>query len=138
MSTVLKVPDGMSYVNAFQALFEYAESYNVRPIDWQGPSKEPLPISSLPSPKAVQVFFESLPRGRPRYCVDYVKGIKIDVSFGSFPQLDVTQYNQRYGKEAAEKALAVYQAKGPSQWVDETNSFSFEQLQAEYKASRIG
>lgn len=94
-----RVPDGMSSVNAFDALYKNA---NVIGMGMYAPSSGESPDTPW---NAVQIFKTYCHNG---YC-DYVRGKYMKVDFCKFPELDVNRYDKQYGQGSAQKAIDTYQ-----------------------------
>lgn len=91
----INAPQGMSSVNAFDALYTNAKVVGLGAFS---PVAGDEPTSSI---KAIQIFKVYCPTG---YC-DYVRGKLMKVDFSKFPKLDVSGYDRQYGEGAAKKAL---------------------------------
>jgi hypothetical protein len=87
-----RVPEGMSSVNAFAALYENVAGVGQTPgSPWN----------------AIQIFHRYCDKG---YC-QQVRGVHVGVDFMKAPMLDVKAYDEVYGEGAAQKAIDVYQQK---------------------------
>lgn len=98
---VAKAPDGMSYVNAFRALWRSSQPANLFYVDSETITRQEAVLAT--SEKVVQ-FFKNLP------CtyVDYAGGRLIKTDFSEYPKLAVVSYDREYGIGAAQKALDAY------------------------------
>ena len=94
-----RVPDGMSSVDAFNALYKNASVL--------GMGKLNLSAGEVPgSPwNAIQVFKTYCHRD---YC-DYVRGKFMKVDFHKFPEIHASNYDKYSGKGAAKEAIQSYQ-----------------------------
>lgn len=94
-----RVPDGMSSLDAFQALYNNA---SVLGLGRHNPSAGETPGSSW---NAIQIF--------KSYCHDdycgYVRGKYMEVNFRKFPDIDADSYDKQYGEGAARKTIQSYQ-----------------------------
>lgn len=94
-----RVPEGMSSVDAFNALYKNATILGMGTLN---PSAGEIPGSPW---NAIQVFKTYCPSG---FC-DYVRGKYMKVDFRKFPEIDIAIYDKRYGEGAAKKAIQSYQ-----------------------------
>lgn len=120
-SNAIPVPDNMSYVNAFRALWE-----NSKPAAFFATHPETLQAQEATvstSEKVVQ-FFKSL---NGTY-VDYAGGRLIKTDFREFPELRVFGYDQNYGIGSARKAISDYSRIPSSERFDKNDSCHFSEL----------
>lgn len=97
---VVRVPDGMSSVEAFMALYE-----NARVLRVDG-SIQAHAVEVPKSPwNAIQIFHAYCHKG---HC-EYVRGRVIRADLGNFPYINADGYDKQYGPGAAAKAMASYQ-----------------------------
>lgn len=93
------VPEGMSSVDAFNALYENAIIIGMGKYATCSGQTPGTPWNTI------QIF--------KRYCYndfcDYVRGKYMKVDFQEFPELDVTGYDRKYGPGSAQKAIDTYQ-----------------------------
>jgi hypothetical protein len=95
----VRVPEGMSSVDAFNALYIRA---NALGKGWLNPCSGQNPSSPW---NAIQIFKSYCHNG---YC-DYVRGKLMKVNYRTFPELNVKNYDKEYGQGAAQKAIDAYQ-----------------------------
>ena len=120
-SNLIRVPDNMSYVNAFRALWEDsipAVYFEARPEQLEAHEQ-----TVLTSEKVVQ-FFEQM----NGYFVDYAGGRLIKVNFGEFPYLGVYGYDENFGTGAAREALNKYSQTPSSQRFDINDKCRFSEI----------
>lgn len=102
-----RIPEGMSSVDAFDALYKNAEVLGMGRLN-------PAAGKAASTPwNAIQIFKTYCHNG---YC-DYVRGKCMKVDFRKFPELDVSSYDKQYGQGSAQKAIDTYQRT-----IDESNS----------------
>lgn len=94
----VRVPDDMSSVDAFDALYKNATVFG---MGQYAPSSGDSPTSPW---NTIQVFKSYCHRGQ----CDYVRGKYMKVDFLNFPELDVNNYDQHYGEGSAQKAIDTY------------------------------
>lgn len=96
------VPDRMSYVNAYYALYERADLFREDLITCVG-------AEDVSTPEKVAQMFRNFPEYiEPKYYIDREGGKFLGVNFSCFPILEVKSYDRCYGRGAAERALKVY------------------------------
>ena len=95
----IQIPEGMSSVDVFTALYRNAEVLGMGVLN---PAAGVNPISPW---NAIQIFKYYC---RNDFC-DYVRGKYMKVYFNNFPDLDVSRYDNYYGQGAAQKAIDAYQ-----------------------------
>ena len=114
-------PEGMSYVNAFRALWE-----NSQPASFFRERPETLPRQEAvvgTSEKVVQ-FFKNL----PGTYVDYAGGRLIKTDFSEYPKLAVVSYDRQYGIGAAQKALDAYNQTPKDRRFDKNDACRFSDI----------
>ena len=94
-----RAPDGMSSVDAFNALYTNASVFGMGRLN---PSAGETPGSPW---NAIQIFKKYCPSD---YC-QYVRGKYMKVGFRKFPEMDTGSYDNHYGEGAAKKAIESYQ-----------------------------
>lgn len=94
-----RVPEGMSSVDAFNALYKNA---NVIGMGNYAPSSGEPPKTPW---NTVQIFKKYCPTGS----CHYVRGKSMKVDFHNFPELNVENYDKQYGPGSAQKAIDTYQ-----------------------------
>lgn len=119
-STIFKVPDGMSCVNALRALWEGSEPSSYFIIQAYLLQRREQAVST--AEKVADLFRSS------NVCLNYVGGRLIKVDFSKFPKLDPYLYDQEFGFGAARKAIEAYNKVPPSQRFDKYDSYKFEEL----------
>lgn len=124
-TTTFKVPQGMSPVNAFHALWKnsrVAAFYQMYP-------DSPLPGTSLQDVEArVDTAGKVAALFREYLSFDYEGGRRIKIDFSSFPCIDPTDYDQQDGIGSAQAAIEAY-AQVPSKDRFDRNDFhQFEKL----------
>ncbi len=98
----LRVPEGMSYVNAFYALYLSATTFEEDKITC-------IRAEDVATAEKVFFVFRNFPDYiKPKYFIDCEGGRSIKVNFETFPILEVSKYDQIYGIGAAELALKQY------------------------------
>lgn len=121
------VPDGMSYVNAWYALYnnntEVAQFYQAN-SEKLSPQEEMVSTSE----KVARIFKEHPRNCYPLFYMEYEGGRKMKVHFCDFPKLDVYYYDQTYGIGAAQKALDNYNTVAPELRFDKNDSYRFSDL----------
>ncbi len=120
------VPEGMSYVNALRALYSAATPTPFLQIFPELEQKQAQCIAT--SQKMAELFKRGAINSTPPYYMDYIAGKKIKVHFHQFPRLDVTSYDEEYGKEAAQKALEAYSKIQSENRFDKGDSYDFKEL----------
>ena len=121
------VPEGMSYVNAFRALWE-----NSKPAAYfnDHPEKLTPQEATVGTPEKVVQFFKTL-KGM---FVDYAGGRLIQTSFEKFPVLTVHSYDRNYGIGAAQKALTHYNQIPSKQRFDSNDQCRFSELPKKFSS----
>ena len=127
METSARVPTGMSYVNAWHALYSQANEkgafFNANPAS--AASQEDMVSTS----EKVANLFRSYPTNKaPLYYMEYEGGKKMKVHFCDFPQLDIYYYDQTYGTGAAQRALNEYDKIPSANRFDKNDSYRFSDL----------
>ena len=121
------VPEGMSYVNAWYALYRGANQrggfLENNPEKWTG-------LEELVSTSAkVADLFKNYPTNRfPLYYMEYEGGRRMKVHFCDFPKLDVYDYDASYGQGAAQRILDYYNETASENRFDESDSYQFSEL----------
>lgn len=125
-SNMIVVPKGMSYVNAFRALWENAKpdaevtAYKISRILAES---EVLTVKNVV--QAIEMRAMSIQILKGKQSVYMIGGRWINVNFLTFPNLDVTMYNSLYGKNAAEKTLLKYNVIPSEQRFDKNDNCHF-------------
>jgi hypothetical protein len=115
MSKTITVPEGMSYVNAFRALWENAKP----PSDYNDPDLE----ATLTTVEKVITFF------KVNGCyVAAAGGRLLEANFIHFPELGVSGYDAHYGKGAAKKALDQYNQLPNAKKLDKNDKRPFSEI----------
>ncbi len=128
----ITAPQGMSYVNAFYALWKDLEPCDMYVLHDQGKITEgPLDFNTA---KKVADFFIKNSRNRgssSKYFVDYAAGRRVKVFFDEFPKLHVGYYEDKYGNKGtavAKRVLEEY-SKVPSDLrLDNGDKYRIEEL----------
>jgi hypothetical protein len=95
-------PEGMSYVNAYHALYRSATSY-------EEDTARSISEEDVNTAEKVALMFRDFPAWiEPKYYIDCEGGRSIKVSFEYFPLLDVTGYDRIYGIGSALRVLQEY------------------------------
>lgn len=116
------VPENMSYVNAFYALWQGAKPVGLfGAVFTQKQEKEKDDVSSS---EKIETIFQ---KNCPNLYVNYVGGKFLRVSFQHFPKLDVRGYEVLYGEGSAEKALSSYARVHSESRLDRGDRCSFEE-----------
>lgn len=118
-STTVIVPEGMSCVNAFRALWD-----NSQPAaffdSFPGLISRHAELVST-AEKVAQLF-------KSRTCFDYEGGRMLKTDFTNFPELDVRLYDRAFGPGAAQRALQRYAGIPSHLRFDVNNSYKFADL----------
>lgn len=116
---IVTVPDGMSCVNAFRALWE-----NSKPAAFfrSFPAREAEASATVATAEKVANLF------RAGTYFDYAGGRMLKTEFSAFPKLDVRLYDRDFGPGAAQKAIEKYNRIHPSERFDRNDSYKFEEL----------
>ncbi len=118
------VPEGMSCVNAFYALWENSDAITC--LD-SFPALKTIHATSISTAEKVARLF----RMRTRF--EFEGGKLINTDFSKFPQLDIYQYDKDFGPGAARRALEQYSRVPSCQRFDKNDFYKFEEL----KRSRL-
>lgn len=118
-STIFTVPEGMSCVNAFHALWE-----NSKPAIFlmYNPALQASQATTVATAEKVAALF------RDHTYFDYEGGRMLKMDFASFPRLDATKYDADFGAGSAQKAIEAYNKLDPSSRFDKNDSYKFEDL----------
>lgn len=118
-STTFTVPEKMSCVNAFRALWE-----NSKPSVFFmcHPTSENLQTETVATAEKVADLFKT------HTYFDYEGGRMLKMDFANFPKLDASLYDRDGGAGAAQKAVEKYNNVHPSERFDKNDSFKFEEL----------
>ncbi|MDP1880687.1 MAG: hypothetical protein Q8K60_07085 [Parachlamydiaceae bacterium] len=121
-SSLVTVPDDLSYVNAFHALWSQS-----RPaVYFEGrPDKLKQHEETISTSEKIVQFFKNL----NDYYVDYAGGRLIKTDFSHFPELNIYWYDQAYGIGSAQKALSHYHNIPSNKRLDRYDSCSFSEIQ---------
>ena len=129
MSSQAVVPEGMSYVNAWYALYsgipKTSQFFAANPD--QLPAEEEK-VST--SDKVANIFKNYPPNRQPPYYMEYEGGRKMKVHFCDFPQLDVYNYDADNGPGAAQRALDNYALVASENRFDLNDSYKFSDLRS--------
>lgn len=118
-STVFKVPEGMSCVNAFHALWE---SSKPAVFLMYSPALQASQATTVATAEKVADLFKD------HTYFDYEGGRMLKIDFASFPILDARAYDKDLGAGAAQKAIEAYNKIDPSVRFDKNDSCKFEDL----------
>ncbi len=126
-SNTATVPKGMSYVNAWYALYQGAtvvgQFFETHPDQLL---KQQELVST--SEKVANLFKNYQTNGFPLYYMEYEGGKKMKVHFCDFPKLDVYYYDKTYGDGAAQRILNQYNQIPPENRFDKNDSYLFSDL----------
>lgn len=117
-------PHGMSYVNAFRALWE-----NSRPalfFQLTGTS-DASQAELVATAEKIETIFQQHKKQHVVY-FDYVGGRLIKTDFSKFPQLHIGSYDRAYGCGAAEKAIQSYHNRIANKKIDPDNFYDFQKI----------
>ena|SRR3972149_9693059 len=117
------VPEGMSYVNAYRALWLQAE-----PVGYFAAHEEALRVQenqASTAEKVATLFRKYSTHRSPLFYMEYEGGRMIKVHFVNFPKLEVYYYDTKYGAGAAQRALDAYNATPRAERFDPNDSYSF-------------
>lgn len=117
--STVRVPEGMSYVNAFRALWE--NSKLAAAIQMLAIS-DSLQASTVSTAEKVAELFKT------HTYFDYEGGRMLKTDFCKFPELDVRLYDRDFGSGAAKKAIEAYNLKPSEERFDKGDSYKFEDL----------
>lgn len=123
-STIFTVPEGMSCVNAFRALWERSKP---APFLMLRPDIKRLEEEAVATAEKVAAIFTT------HTSFDYTGGRLLKMNFASFPKLDARLYDREFGAGAAQKAVERYNNINPSERFDKNDSYKFEKLAVESK-----
>lgn len=98
-SHLYTVPQGMSPVNAFYALWQGAQTANALKYLPNQMYQQAQEVNTVE--KVAALFQETLD-------FDYVGGRAIKTDFTYFPEINTSRYNLMMGEEAAEEAIELY------------------------------
>lgn len=120
------VPEGMSYVNAWHALYEGAtevgQFFEMHP-DQLSQQQELVSTS-----EKVANLFKNYPTNKlPLYYMEYEGGKKMKVHFCDFPTLDVYYYDKTY-EIGAQSMLDNYSKIASADRFDKNDSYCFTDL----------
>lgn len=115
------VPDGMSYVNAFRALWVHSQPSSFLMGDPFAAEDQAAKVERLD--QIIKLFKRST-----NFYFDYEGGRLIKSNFSRFPILEVETYDKVNGKGAAMKALEAYHRIDPFNKMDPTDRYQFEFL----------
>ena len=117
--STVRVPEGMSCVNAFRALWEMSQ-----PAAFFGncPGFADVQAQSVSTAEKVAGLFKD------RTYFDYEGGRMLKTDFSKFPELDIRLYERDFGPGSAKAALELYNAKEPNAKLDCGDSYKFEEL----------
>ena len=120
-STTFRVPEGMSCVNAFHALW-----INSKPAAFftDYPSLLDPQVQSVNTAKKVAELFKT------QTYFNYEGGRMLKMEFAAFPELDGRSYDRDFGLGAAQKAIEAYNRVDPSERFDQYDSYKFEELKS--------
>ena len=113
------VPEGMSCVNAFRALWENSQT---APLLRARPDHEALQADTVATAEKVAALFKT------HTYFDYEGGRMIKTDFASFPKLDIRLYDRDFGPGAAQRVIEEYNRIHPSERFDKNDSYKFEEL----------
>src|SRR5437762_872351 len=99
----VNIPNDMSAADVFAALYEDARVS--RKVNDMGKYQQCAGLALGSRWNAVQVFQNFCHNG---YC-DYVRGKYMKVSFHKFPELNVKEYDEHYGRGSAQEAVDSFQ-----------------------------
>jgi len=117
--STVTVPEGMSCVNAFRALWE-----NSKPA----PFFLMMSVSDAPQAATVSTAEKVADLFKIKTYFDYEGGRKVKTDFSQFPELDVRLYDASFGSGAAKKAIEAYNLKSSKERFDKNDSYKFEDL----------
>jgi hypothetical protein len=120
-SSLVTVPDNMSYVNAFRALWEHSKPavyFDSHPEQLQAQE------ATVSTSEKVVHFFKEL---NGTY-VDYAGERLIKTDFRKFPELSVYGYDQKYGIGSAHKVLSHYDQIPSSRRFDQNDNCRFSEI----------
>jgi len=125
-------PIGMSYVNAWWALYQAANL----PADTEASimAQQKQLISN--GATIARIFFEHCTDQTPLFCREEFAGKKMDVHLCDFPIINPDGYDKLYGAGAAQRALTEYDRVPSEDRFDRNDQCSFETL-IEERAQRF-
>ena len=117
--TTVTVPEGMSCVNAFRALWE-----NSKPAAFFSfhPSSENPQAATVGTAEKVANLFKD------QTYFDYAGGRMLKTDFSEFPKLNARLYDRDFGDGAAQKAIDKYNQINPSERFDKNDSYKFAEI----------
>ncbi len=124
----IKVPEGMSCVNAFYALWENAkDAPAAQPylLVNEGQATFVQPKQEVDAAEKIANLFKMRTYEGSVTFFDYEGGRGIKTDFSNFPVLKVANYDRLWGKDAAEKAIRVYCQTPSSERFDKNDSYDF-------------
>lgn len=119
INTTITVPAGMSYVNAFHALWKNSKPATYFSIN--NISDEPQASTVSTAEKVAELF-------KNKTYFDYEGGRMLKTNFSNFPQLAIRLYDRDFGIGAAKKALEEYNKIPSSERFDQNDSYEFKDL----------
>ena len=117
-STVI-VPEGMSCVNAFRALWENSKPARFFSI---------MSVSDAPQAATVSTAEKVADLFKTNTYFDYAGGRMLKTNFSEFPKLDIHLYDRDFGSGAAKKAIETYNLKPSEERFDKGDSYKFGDL----------
>jgi hypothetical protein len=117
--STVTVPEGMSCVNAFRALWE-----NSKPASFflMNPILESPAADKVSTAEKVAKLFKT------HTYFDYEGGRMLKTNFSEFPKLEVRLYDRDFGSGAAKKAIEAYNLKPSEERFDKYDSYKFGDL----------
>ena len=123
---MIRAPLGMSYVNAFYALWRKSKSPEFLRLhpEWLKRSEKNVATAD----KIASLFQQKVSHSRDTVFLDYEGGRIILTCFDFFPLLDVERYDAIFGAHAAIHALNEYHRIPPAQRIDKDDRYRFSEL----------
>lgn len=116
-----RVPEGMSCVNAFRALWE--NSTPAMPFQMHQNSNSVQTETVTTAEKVAELF-------KSYFNFDYEGGRLLKTNFSHFPELECSLYDKAYGSGAAQKALDQYNQIPSCNRFDMNDSYQFEDFKS--------
>jgi hypothetical protein len=118
--SIIRAPEGMSYVNVVCALLEHSKRENHALLLTL--KEELCHEDCYDTPEKICLLFKT------RTYFDYIGGRKFMTDLSKFPIIDARLYDGNYGLGAAQKAIEQYNRKNSWQKCDPHNTYKFEDL----------
>lgn len=116
-----RVPEGMSCVNAFRALWENSKPATSIQMHQTSNSFQPETVAT--AEKVAELF-------KSYFNFDYEGGRLLKADFSNFPELECSLYDKAYGPKAAQKALDQYNQIPSYNRFDMNDSYQFEDFKS--------